>query len=260
MIIRRRMIKSFLLLSVLFIAAGCNKNSVNIYKLSPEEQFEYALKYYEKGDYYRAKTSLSVIVLNNPGNIIVEKAQFYLAETYYQNKEYVLAIQEYLKLIRSLPQSEFVDDSEFKIAMCYYKLSPNYALDQEYTQKAITHFQQFIENHPQSELIVKANAILGECWEKLAKKEFKTGELYRKMGYFDSAVISFDQLLQDYPESSFVPEAIFWKGVCYLEMKKYDEARESFTKLVEQYPDTNLSEKALKKIGEIEVESNGKEE
>jgi len=97
--------------ALILLLNGCNKNSVNIYKLSADEQFKYAMKYFKKGDYYKAKTSLSVIVLNNPGNIIVEKAQFYLAESYFYSKEYVLAIQEYSKLIRSLPQSEYVYDS-----------------------------------------------------------------------------------------------------------------------------------------------------
>jgi len=245
--------------ALILLLNGCNKNSVNIYKLSADEQFKYAMKYFKKGDYYKAKTSLSVIVLNNPGNIIVEKAQFYLAESYFYSKEYVLAIQEYSKLIRSLPQSEYVDDSEFKIAMCYYKLSPHYALDQEYTKKAISKFTQFIEEYPNSDLIPKAKSILNECWEKLAKKEFKTGELYRKMGYYDSAVISFDNLLQKYPDSKFVPDALYWKGVCSFKMKKYDQAAESFNKVISGFPETVAAEKSKKKLEEIKKVSKNKE-
>ncbi|MCD6117606.1 outer membrane protein assembly factor BamD [bacterium] len=248
----KQIFKVFLFIFSVLIIAGCNKKSVDIYKLSADDQYKYAKRFFDKGDYFRAKTNFNIIVLNNPGNIIIEKAQYYLAESYYYDKEYVLAIQEYSKLIRSLPQSEFVDNAEYKIGMCYYKLSPNYALDQEYTQKAITHFQQFIDDYPNSTLIPKAKNILNECWEKLAKKEFKTGELYRKMGYFDSAVISFNSLLEKYPESRFVPEAIYWTGVCNLKMRKTEGAKTAFNKILSEYPNSSYAEKSEKELKEIE--------
>ncbi len=248
---RKNAFKIFLLALSVVLLGSCNKKSVNIYKLSAEDQFKYAKRFFDKGDYYRAKTNFNIIVLNNPGNIIIEKAQFYLAESYYYDKEYVLAIQEYFKLIRSLPQSEFIDDAAFKIGMCYYKLSPNYALDQEYTQKAISHFQQFIYDYPNSDLVSKAEIILKECMEKLAKKEFKTGELYRKMGYYDSAVISFQSLIEKYPESKFVPEAIYWIGVCNMKMKKWEDARNSFNRLLSAYSSTSYAVKAEKELRNI---------
>ena len=158
--------------------SGCNRESINLRELSPEEQFAYAKRIFDKKDYYKAKMQFTVVVLNNPGHPIIEKAQFYLGQSYYYEKEYLLAAAEYEKLIQSIPQSPIVDDAQYMVGMCYYQMSPGYALDQEYTFKAITKFQQFLEDYPESEFRPMAEKRLAECMDKLAKKEYKTGELY----------------------------------------------------------------------------------
>ena len=191
---------------------GCVGKKVNLSAMTPEEQFEYAKKFFDKKDHYNAKMQFTIVVLNNPGHRIIGKAQFYLAESYYYLKEYILAVGEYEKLIRSLATSEYVDDANYKIGMCYYKLAPNYGLDQEYTMKAILQFQLFLEEFPDSELKFEVENKLSECRNKLAKKEYKTGELYRKMGYPRAAIISFNVVLEKYYDTPYIDDALFWKG------------------------------------------------
>lgn len=252
------------ILSLMLIVGSCQKSVVNLREMVPEEQFETAKSVFDKKDYTKARGQFLLIVMNNPGSMIIEKAQFYLAESYFMLKEYVLAIEEYEKLIRSLPQSPYVDDAQFKIGLCYYELAPGYALDQEYTRKAITQFQMFLEDYPESELRPDVEAKLDDCRIRLAKKEYKSGELYRKMNYFQSALIYFDEVLEKYYDTDFADDALFWKGECHRRLKQWDEAESVFRDLIDKYGQSDYREKAQQRLEEVlkdrDVQNKGEEE
>jgi len=237
---------------VSFVMVGCRKESVNLREMTPEQQFEYAKRLFDKKDYYKARMQLTIIVLNNPGHQIIENAQYYLAESHYFQKEYLLAVEEYEKLIRSLPRSEFIDDSRFRVAMCYFKLSPKYSLDQEYTLKAISFFQQFLEDYPDSEFRAEADIHHKECVLKLAKKEYKSGELYRKMGALRAAVISFDAVLEKHHDTEFADDALYWKGECHRKMREWDEAKAAFKDLVQRFVQSPYVGKAEGRLKMVE--------
>ncbi|OFY66347.1 MAG: hypothetical protein A2Y71_15915 [Bacteroidetes bacterium RBG_13_42_15] len=245
-----KIILNMLILQLLLIA--CHKQQVNLREMSPEEQLEYAMKFFEKKDYQKAKMQLTIVVLNNPGSGIIEKAQFFLGESYFNSKEYILAIEEYEKLLRSLPQSPYVDDARFKVGMCYYKLSPGYALDQEYTIKAITQFQYFLEEFSNSDLKPQVEEKLLECRNKLAKKKFKSGELYRKMGYYRSALIPFDGVLSNYTDTDYADDALYWKGECLRKLGEMEESKKAFLDLLNNYDKSEFVNRAIEKIQELD--------
>ena len=230
------------------IFMSCQKAVVNLREMTPDAQFEYAKSIFDKKDYTKARGQFLLIVMNNPGSIIIEKAQFYLAESYFLLKEYVLSIEEYEKLIRSLPQSPYVDDAQYKVGLCYYELAPGYALDQEYTRKAITQFQMFLEDYPESELRSTVEEKLDDCRIRLAKKEYKSGELYRKMNYFKSALIYFNEVLELYYDTDFADDALYWKGECHRRLKEWEEAEKAFQDLLEKHTQSEFKEKAQQKL------------
>lgn len=246
---RRRIGYALFFLLIGFL--GCHREKVNLREMTPEEQFAYAKGIFDKKDYHKSKMQFMIVVLNNPGSLITEKAQFYLAESYYNLKEYILAIEEYEKLIRSLPQSSYVDDARYKVGMSYYKLAPGYALDQEYTHKAITQFQRFLEDYPSSELRPEVEKKLSEGRHKLAKKEFKTGELYRKMSYYRAAILSFDAVLEKYYDSEFAEDALYWKGECHRNLWEWEDAEKAFQDLLVKYVQSDWVDKAKEKLKEV---------
>jgi outer membrane protein assembly factor BamD len=253
----RRVVVGFLfviLASVCVSFMGCHRERVNLREMTPDEQFEYAKRIFDKKDYDKAKIQFSIVVMNNPGGLIIEKAQFYLAESYFFLKEYILAVEEYEKLIRSFPQSSFVDDASYKIGMCYYELAPGYALDQEYTLKAISRFQQFVEDYPDSDLRQEVEKRSMECRTKLAKKEFKAGELYRKTSYYSAAIISFDAVLEKYYDTEYADGALYWKGECHRRLKKWAEAEKSFQELTTKYAQSKWIHKAEGKLEDVRRE------
>ncbi|MBN2012749.1 outer membrane protein assembly factor BamD [candidate division KSB1 bacterium] len=207
--------------------------------MSAKERLTYAMKKFKNGDYLDAKTEFRVIVLNFPGQSVVDTAQFYLAECHLKMKEYILAAAEYEKLIRMFPASKFTDDAQYKIGYANYELSPKYSLDQTYTLKAIDELQRFAEEYPTSDLVNEANKLMLKCREKLAKKEYKTGELYRKMSYYEAAILYFESVLSNYYDTDYAEDAQFWLAECLRKDRDYGRAVEEYAKYLQKYPNSN---------------------
>lgn len=219
-------------LSLLLVACGGSRLRAN---LTTEERLKEAMRLYEKHDYFEARTQFRIITLNAPGTAIVDQAQFYLAECHFHMDEFIIAGEEYKKLIRLYPQSQYLDDAQYKIGLSYYKLSPKSDLDQKYTWQAIEEFQRFMEDYPGSELREEVQNFLQLVRGKLAKKEFDTGDLYRKLSYYESALVYFEEVLARFYDTKYAEPALFYKAEILFKQTKYDEARDAIHLLMDKY-------------------------
>jgi outer membrane protein assembly factor BamD len=223
----------FFSLALFIFACGGNKARLN---LTTEERFAYATKLFNDKDYFEAKTQFRIIILNAPGSAVVDQAQFYLAECHFNMDEFITAASEYEKLIRLYPRSALLDDAQYKNALCYDKLSPKSDLDQKYTFKAIEEYQRFMEEFSASELAAEAEKRLSALRNKLAKKEFNTGNLYRKMTLYEAAIFSFDDVLNRFYDSQYAEPALFYKGECLFKLQRWSEAKTALEEFAQKFP------------------------
>ena len=235
-----------LLLMGLIVVSCSSRKSKN--SMSAKERLRYAMEKYNDEDYLDAKTEFRIIVLNFPGQSVVDTAQFHLGECHFKMKEYILASAEYEKLTRMFPASNYVDDAQYKIGYSNFMLSPKYALDQSSTIKAIEELQKFADDFPKSDLVDEANDLMLKCREKLAKKEYKTGELYRKMADYDAAVLYFDSVLNIYYDTKFAKDAQFWLAECSRRGEQYERAIQEFERYLNRYSDDSRIEDVKKLI------------
>ncbi len=229
----------YLIILILLTSVACSSHKFAS-NMAMDERFEEAMKLLEKGEYLGAKTQFTILVLNYPGTKIADKAQFYLAESHFGLKEYIIAAAEYAKLGRNYPQSNFIDDAQYKIGLSYYNLSPGYALDQNYTRQAVKEFQQFLEEFPTSDIRPKVEELLTTSRNKLAKKEFKAGNQYRKLGNYRAAIIYYDEFLKVYYDTDFAEEALFRKGESLNKLENWEEAQKTFEEFVKKYPESKF--------------------
>ena len=108
-----------LLILILFsiVIWGCG-GSISTVNMSPHDRLDYAVKLYNNEDYEQAVNEFSSIVLQYPGNAIVDSAQYYTGMTRYKRKEYILAAYELSKLIKNMPASKLVSESQYMLADC----------------------------------------------------------------------------------------------------------------------------------------------
>jgi outer membrane protein assembly factor BamD len=214
---------------------GCSKGRKGEIP-SAQESLRRALAEFNNEDYLKAEEDFSAITLNYPGSVVVDSAEFYLAETHFALKEYILASDSYQRVITQYPHSALVSLSQFKIGVCYFRMSPFYALDQEYTTKAIEELQKFLEDYPNGEHKQEAEEYIHLCRQKLARKEYSAAILYFKMAEYSSAIIYLDDILNNYYDTSFAPLALYFKAESLQKSTRFDEAKEAFSLFLTKYP------------------------
>ncbi len=209
-------------------------------EIPQQDQFNNAMLSLEKKRYLRAQEEFGNIAVRGLHTDLGDDAQFYLAESYFLNKEYVLAIAEYDRLIRRMGFSEYVKKARWRISQCYVKQSPQYYHEQISTENALSKLQEFIDDYPNSEFKDEALATIDELRNKLAKKLYETGKLYVKMEEYQSAIITFEDLLSQYYDTNYVSDAHFQIIACYAKKGEIEKSREYLDLHINQINNSQL--------------------
>jgi len=258
----------YLIFSVVAIAfASCSSYN----KLQKSQDFglkyEKALEYYEKGDYVRALTLFDQVMPFYRGTEDAENIAFKYAYAYYYQKEYILASFYFDRFSKTYPRSPLAEEALFMTAYCKYLDSPPYNLDQTSTRQAISQLQLFLNAYPGSDKAEQCNNLIDELRAKLQKKDYEIAMLYYKMDRYQAAVTSFDILLNDYPDTDYREEVMFYAIRAYFNfanqsvkdkrIERYEEAIDRYEKFIARYPASKylkdasaMKERSLKMITE----------
>lgn len=248
--------------SLLFLVSAC-KSEYERVRVSgnPDVILTKAFEYYEKEEYQRAQSLFELVLNNVRGTEKAERANFNYAYTHYHMKEYLLAAFYFRNFANTFINSQFREEAAFMSAYCNYKMSPVYRLDQTNTQKAIEEFQLFVNLFPKSPRVQECNNLIDEMRSKLEEKAFAEGELYFDLRQYQSAVISFDNLLRDYPESPDAERvryliakssfALSENSVVEKKNERYNETMTRCNDFLEKYPQS----KYAKEIRDIHKKS-----
>ncbi len=207
-------------------------------------QFEKAKILLDKKKYLRAQEEFNDLVIRGTHSDLGDDSQFYLAESYFLNKEYLLAVAEYDRLIRRMGFSPYVEKSRWRVCQSYVKESPKYYKDQTNTQKALSKLQEFIDDYPNSEFKEEANTQISELRNKLAYKEYATGILYIKMEEYQSAIMSFEFLIDNYYDTEVLEKGHVGIIRCYSLMDEFNKAESYYNDHSSKIVSNDLKETA----------------
>jgi outer membrane protein assembly factor BamD len=226
-----------MVLSLPLWGAGCG-SSDELRNVGAEARFEHGKKLFDDGDYLEAIAEFEIVKLQFPGSAVADQAQFYIGEAHFNKGEYLLAIEEYRTLKRNMASSPLVPTAQYKIALSYYNLAPRPELDQTYTRQAIDEFQAFVEYYPLDDHRKEAEEKIRELNGRLAKKLFDIAEQYMKLGYFRSAGVYFDYVIQQYHDSPYAEPAAVGKIRSLVNRNRWKEAGDEIAKFFERYPES----------------------
>ena len=195
-------ISTLLILFILSCAGSKNDGELTL-----QDKFMDGMTNLDKEKYLQAQIDFKHIVIRGTGSELGDDAQYYLAESFFRNKEYLLAVSEYEKLTRRMGFSPFVEDARFKICEAYRIESPKYYHDQEYTEKSLQRYQEFLDDFPNSKFNNEVLASIENLREKLGKKLYETGILYMKMDEYESAEMAFQRTIELYYDTKILNQA-----------------------------------------------------
>ena len=136
------------------------------------------------------------------------KAQMRLGECFLRQRRHEEAQRAFQRVVDEYPASGLVAEAKFKVAFCARQLSLKPSYDQSATEEAIDWYQDFIEGHPDSELLPQAQESLRQLQEIKAEGLANVAQFYEAQGKSASAVFYYREIVKLYPESLTAAQAI----------------------------------------------------
>jgi len=209
-------------------------------------KYEMAVKYYEKKDYSRAFPLFEELLNLYKGTAKAQDIYYYYAMCNYGLDDYALASYHFKNFVSTFPNSPKTEECAYMGAYCYFMDSPNYTLDPTSTQTAINEMQLFINKYPSSSRVQTCNDLMDKLRAKLETKDYQTAKLYFKVENYKAAIIAFENLLKEFPESSRREECYFLSlksryllAINSIEEKKperLEDAKKAYFQFVDLYP------------------------
>ena len=227
-------------------------------KIQKSTDYDYKLrmaeKYYIKKDYNHAQQLYDDLFRVMKGTDHFEDIYYKYAYCAFNLKDYLNAENLFKGFAEAFPNSPKSEEMDFMRAFCFYKQSPKVELDQTNTTKSIGFMQAFISTHTGSERVKEATEIINKCRAKLEQKDFQNAELYYNLGSYKAAALTFNSLMNSYPESEksdqyklFVIKSNYQYATVSTEQKKlvrYEQVVTDCNDFIDRFPESKLKKQA----------------
>lgn len=226
-------LKYLSLLVLLLSLASCNEYQ-KVLK-SPDVDFKYqkAVEYFEDEEYDKAYPLFDELLILYRGTEKAAEVYYYYAMTSYQLKDFILAAYHFKNFAKTFPNHPKTELAYYMIGYCQYLESPSYSLDQDFTYKAINDLQLFANLYPTSDKLLSANELIEELRAKLERKAFERAQLYYNMEYYQSAVVSFNIVLDEYPDTEFREQCMYYRSIAAYRLAKNSIEEKKLQRLIE---------------------------
>lgn len=170
--------------------------------------------YYEHRNYESASLLFDELKAIYRTDTRLEKTSFYFANCKYYTGNYIMAAFYYREFAQTFAASTYAEEANYMVAKCYYMQSLEHQLDQTETKKAIEYGTLYLQHYPVGKFNETCKEIIAELRAKLALKAFNNSNLYYKTRQYHAGIISFKNMLHDFPDSPYKDEAQYKLFVC----------------------------------------------
>jgi outer membrane protein assembly factor BamD len=231
------------LAAVLLVGAGCSARS-RFQGMQAVELHALAQQEFDRGDHDDAIETLDRIVLVYPDYPQIAEVRFLLARAYQEDQQYLLASDEYLRFLERHGGHPLAGEAAAGVCRSYVALSPIPARDQTYTRQAYNVCRDVAREYATHAVAEEASALAQEMRSKLAEKEYASGRHYYDRDAFDSAIIVWEALLIEYPDTPWGARALAGIYCSWLEIGYEDDAEDARLRLQNLYPDSDEARQA----------------
>jgi outer membrane protein assembly factor BamD len=202
--VRRTLILS--LASSLFFAA-CGGN-VPYPGLTVGEVYALGVQAKEQEDWADAAEAFEY-VLFTPGFNRAAEARLLLAEVKYSNERFIESRSEFQRVIDRWPSDTVAVRAALGICRSLASLSPITQRDQGFTRQARLSCRQVAGDFAGTVPGLEAGRLADEMTVKLAEQDYDTGRHYLRRGLMDSALLYFEDVVSEYPDTEWAPWALY---------------------------------------------------
>ncbi len=257
----RKALIFLLLVGLMAVTFSCNNYQKTLKSGNNELKYETAIDLYEAGNFSKALQFFDILRAIHRGTEKGELLTYYTANCYFQLKDYNIASYYYKQYTQLYPRGEHVQEAAFVSAYCNYLDSPKASLDQTSTFTALKELQLYIDMYPNDSRVEEATRLMDELRDKLEIKDYNIARLYYKTESYQAAITSFNNLLDDYPDTDYREDVLYYITKAYFKyaensiytrkVERYEGTVEAYNNLKHLYPES----KYLKEVDGINLEA-----
>lgn len=206
------------------------------------------------GNELKAIERLNRFLQENPGSILIDEANYLLGQAHLAQKDRVLAADYFQKVTRDFPQSRFAPDAAFYQANCYDGLSRPAQLDQDWTERAIGSYRNFVGHYPDHARAPVASERIAALTDRLAEKAYENAVLYLRMKIPSAAEVYFNRVLNEFGETKWACRAALGLGEVQMKKHRWRQATEQLQRVLDTCPDPELKARADRLMGKARGE------
>ena len=183
------------------LALGCRGFRVADYP-NPTDLYRESFRRLEAGKTQEAIMGFEKLTLELPArDTLLPRSHYYLGRAHAKAKDWLLAGQAFTRMASEFPDDSLADDALLEAGHAYARIWDDPELDPTYGQSAIAVYTSLIDTYPASSLRPEAERGIAAMQARLAEKDFRNGEHYRRRRSPHSAILYYKQVLENYPEA-----------------------------------------------------------
>ncbi len=256
--------KFVIVVFVSVLAVSCGEYQKVLNSNAPLEQYRMGEKMYQKGKYAKAERMFALADEAMKSHPKYERLKFFRAMSLFKLKQYHSAGYQFRLFTKLFPNSSKKEEADFYIVRSYYELIPEYYRDLTYGEKMLEEADRFIRTYPESKFLDDINKMVKDVTLRFQKKDFEKAKLYYHLGYYKSAVKSFDLFFIDHPGSPFREEAHFLRFMAAAQLalnsipskkkERIEKALNYYEKFKNLFPRSEFSDKMERMKEKLENE------
>lgn len=236
----------FMILGILLLNQACASKAKEEDSRPPEQLYSDAMSNMKKQNYKKSAELFSQIAYKYPYYKWAAKSQVMEIYSYYLLKEYDNAIATIEIFVKTHPAYHNISYVYYLKALSYYDQIDSPHRDQSVTAEAKRAFLDLIGRFPDSEYAKDAKVKLELIEDHLAAQEMIVGRYYLEKGNIVAAINRFKNVVDEYPTTSHIEEALYRLTEAYTFLGLKDEAQKYASVLGHNYPNSKWYKESYK--------------
>ena len=222
--------------------------------------FEEAAKQVRKGSHETGRLLFTTIINTYPDSPFLPLAKLAIADSFYlegTTSNLIQAAQAYQDWLTFFPTDPLADDAMLKVAESEMRQMGLSDRDITHARKAEIKLKVLLQQFPQTRLRPDVEQRLREVQENLAMHNLQIGNFYYKAKYeqqkggLKGAQSRYREIVEKYPNFSFMDEVLFRLATTYQHEEEPDEAAKYYQQILRNHPNSEFAEKALEQLSII---------
>jgi outer membrane protein assembly factor BamD len=241
-------VQLFFTLFIIFGISSCSSPNISEdSNLAAKQLYVLAKEALNDGHYDKAIEYYEVLEARFPFGAYAEQAQFDSIYAYYKSEEPELAILMAERFIKNNPRHPNVDYAYYIKGLANFELNASFfgrflpldhsQRDSAATEQAFQSFLELLSRFPKSKYAEDARQRMLFLRNKLAQREINVAEYYIKRGAYVAAGNRAKYVLEKYPRTPSVPDALVILAKSYKVMNLQDLLADTVKVLQLNFPD-----------------------